>query len=75
MRARSRRVPAHHEGLWPAFTRSFAALPLCAVTSHTAIMHGGVPSDAMSLDDLDAITSEQVRDLPTSPRGSHLDLP
>ena len=45
---------AAHEEVWEAVSDLFAALPLCALTSHAAIVHGGLPGPEL---DLGAVSS------------------
>ncbi|KAL1523674.1 hypothetical protein AB1Y20_018608 [Prymnesium parvum] len=47
-----RKYGADHEELWEASCAVFAALPICALTSEAAIMHGGLPSLDFRLDAL-----------------------
>lgn len=60
------KYPHSHEGLWAAFVRFFAALPLCALTQHAVIMHGGLPSEAFELDDVRAISAARRQATPTT---------
>ena len=45
--------------IWDSVNAVFCALPLGAVTKSAAILHGGIPSEEFTLDDLKNITTQE----------------
>ena len=60
-----RKYPMNHEPLWECFSSVFASLPLCARSKHAAVLHGGIPSESVTLDAIGAITAGERKVLPT----------
>ena len=43
------KYPSHFDELWEAASELFAALPLCARTHQSLVVHGGLPDEELRL--------------------------
>lgn len=53
------KYPLQHDILWECMKNTFGALPFCARTAEAFILHGGLPSQELSIADIASITSEE----------------